>query len=89
MANPLKNVYEKLTHIHMVVYTWWCWHICKGEKVGEEKGVECAGHGVTAAESLAVAASETHPVELEPKQVQLRSHVPGVPSPASLKGPNG
>jgi hypothetical protein len=22
-----------LTHIHMVVYTWWCWHICKGEEV--------------------------------------------------------
>jgi hypothetical protein len=23
-----------LTHIHMVVYTCWCWHICKGEGVG-------------------------------------------------------
>ena len=23
-----------LTHLHMVVYTWWCWHICKGEGVG-------------------------------------------------------
>ena len=23
-----------LTHIHMVVYTWWCWHIYKGEEVG-------------------------------------------------------
>ena len=31
MANPLKNVCEKLTQIHMVVHTWWCWHICKGE----------------------------------------------------------
>ena len=20
----------------MVVYTWWCWHICKGELVGVE-----------------------------------------------------
>jgi hypothetical protein len=19
----------------MVVYTWWCWHICEGEEVGE------------------------------------------------------
>jgi len=19
-----------LTHLHLVVYTWWCWHICKG-----------------------------------------------------------
>jgi hypothetical protein len=25
-----------LTHIHMVVYTWWCWHICKGGEVGVE-----------------------------------------------------
>ena len=25
-----------LTHMHMVVYTWWCWHICKGEVVGVE-----------------------------------------------------
>ena len=23
-----------LTHIHMVVYTWWYWHIYKGEVVG-------------------------------------------------------
>ena len=23
-----------LTRIHMVVYTWWCWHIFKGEEVG-------------------------------------------------------
>ena len=24
---------KKLTHIHMVVYTWWSWYICKGEEV--------------------------------------------------------
>jgi len=23
-----------LTHMHMVLLTWWCWHICKGERVG-------------------------------------------------------
>jgi len=24
-------MFEKmLTHMHMVVYTWWCWHIFKG-----------------------------------------------------------
>ena len=23
-----------LTHIYMVVYSWWCWHIYKGEEVG-------------------------------------------------------
>jgi hypothetical protein len=22
---------KMLTHLHMVVYTWWCWHFCKGE----------------------------------------------------------
>jgi hypothetical protein len=25
-----------LTHLHLIVYTWWCWHICKGEVVGVE-----------------------------------------------------
>ena len=25
---------KMLTDMHMVVYTWWCWHICKGEGVG-------------------------------------------------------
>ena len=23
-----------LTDMHMVVYTWWCWHICKEKGVG-------------------------------------------------------
>ena len=23
-----------LTHIYMVAYTWWCWHIYKGDEVG-------------------------------------------------------
>ena len=23
-----------LTHIHMMVYTWWCWHIYKRDEVG-------------------------------------------------------
>ena len=32
-----KVIVKMLTHIHMAVYTWWCWHICKGEEVGEEK----------------------------------------------------
>ena len=25
-----------LTHLHMMLFTWWCWHICKGEVVGVE-----------------------------------------------------
>jgi hypothetical protein len=36
VTNPLKNICEKLTHTHKVLYTWWCWHICKGEVVGVE-----------------------------------------------------
>ena len=27
-------IVKMLTHIHMVVYTWWCWHIYKGDKDG-------------------------------------------------------
>ena len=29
-------IVKMLTHMHMVVYTWWYWHICKGEGVGVE-----------------------------------------------------
>jgi hypothetical protein len=29
--NPWKMVMKMLTHLYMVVYTWWCWHIYKGE----------------------------------------------------------
>jgi hypothetical protein len=32
----LKMIRKMLTHIHMVVYTWWRWHIYKGEVVGIE-----------------------------------------------------
>ena len=32
--NHLKMFVKMLTHIHIVVYTWWCWHIYKGEVVG-------------------------------------------------------
>ena len=28
-----KMIVKMLTHIHMVVHTWWCWHIYKGEEV--------------------------------------------------------
>ena len=28
-----------LTDMHMVVYIWWCWHICKGEGVGVDHPV--------------------------------------------------
>ena len=27
-------IVKMLTHMHMMLFTWWCWHICKGEGVG-------------------------------------------------------
>ena len=30
----LEMIVKMLTHIHIVVYTWWCWHIYKGDEVG-------------------------------------------------------
>ena len=35
-----------LTRIHMVVYTWWCWHIYKGDEVGVD--VDQLGEGTEA-----------------------------------------
>ena len=29
-----KMIVKMLTRIHMVVYTWWGWHIYKGDEVG-------------------------------------------------------
>ena len=46
-----------LTHIHMVVYTWWGWHIYKGDEVGvdvDQLGEEMEAKG------------ETPPVECPP-----------------------
>jgi hypothetical protein len=36
MVSPLENVCEIITHMRMVFYTWWCWHIYKGEVVRVE-----------------------------------------------------
>ena len=36
---------KMLTHIHMVVYTWWCWHIYKG-------GGVCRGNEVRSENEL-------------------------------------
>ena len=32
--NILKMIVKMLTHMYMVLFTWCCWHICKGEGVG-------------------------------------------------------
>ena len=31
-------VEKMLTHLYMMVYTWWCWYICKGKEVREVLG---------------------------------------------------
>ena len=32
--NPLKMIVKMVTHMHMVLFTWCCWPICKGKSVG-------------------------------------------------------
>ena len=39
-------IVKMLAHIHMVVYTWWCWHIYKGDEVGVD--VDQLGDGMEA-----------------------------------------
>ena len=39
-------IVKMLTYIHIVVYTWWCWHIYKGDEVGV--GVDQLGDGTEA-----------------------------------------
>ena len=41
-----KMIVKMLTHIQMVVYTWWCWHIYKGDEVGVD--VDQLGEGTEA-----------------------------------------
>jgi hypothetical protein len=48
VANSLKIIVKMLTHIHMVVYTWWCWHIYEGEVFEvevDQLGVEMEASG--------------------------------------------
>ena len=33
---PLENICENITHMHKMVNTWRCWHICKWDIVGVE-----------------------------------------------------
>ena len=60
VINSLKNVCEKLTHMHKMVNTWWCQHICKGVEKGEEEkaklGLGCCLGG--AATPVAVTGQE-------------------------------
>ena len=37
-------IVKMLRHIHMVVYTLWCWHIYKGDEVGVD--VDQLGDGM-------------------------------------------
>jgi hypothetical protein len=45
-------IVKMLTHLHIMLYNWWCWHICKGEVVGgdldqvrQEKEKKSASYG--------------------------------------------
>jgi hypothetical protein len=45
-------IVKMLTHLHIMLYNWWCRHICKGEVVGgdldqvrEEKEKKSASYG--------------------------------------------
>jgi hypothetical protein len=29
----MKMFVKMLTHLHMLLITWWCWHICEGDGV--------------------------------------------------------
>ena len=43
-------IVKMLTHKHMAVYTWWCWHIYKGDEVGvdvDQLGEEMEAKGET------------------------------------------
>ena len=63
MANPLENICEKLTYIHMVVYTWWCWHIYKGDKVGVDVDQLSEGTEVRRVQNSTGGVSGCPPVE--------------------------
>ena len=41
--NALKMIVKMLTHMHMALFTWCCWHICKGKGVGVD--VDQLGEG--------------------------------------------
>ena len=56
-----------LTHIHMVVYTWWCWHIYKGEEVRVETdqlGEETETKQVTVSDRTLASGGPARPVSV-------------------------
>jgi len=64
-----------LTHIHKVLYTWWCWHICKGEEVGvgtDQLGEETEARSVTLSDWTLASAGPACPVSSS-SRVQSRS----------------
>jgi hypothetical protein len=58
-------IVKMLTYMHMVVYTWWCWHICKGEEVGVEKnqlGEETEAKPVIGSDRMLASVAPARPV---------------------------
>ena len=65
MTNPLGIVFEMLTHMHKMMNTWWCWHICNEEvvgvetdQVGEEKEKKSASFGCSGVRSCNLTRSQ-------------------------------
>jgi hypothetical protein len=64
VTNPLKNVCEKLIHMHKMVNTWWCWHIYREvvgvvtDHVGEEKEKKSESSGCPGVESCNLTRSQ-------------------------------
>jgi hypothetical protein len=58
-------IMKMLAHIHMVVYTWWCWHIYKGEVFGvkvDQLGEEMEVKQVTRSDRTLASEGPTCPV---------------------------
>jgi hypothetical protein len=60
-------IVKVLTHKHMVVYTWWCWHIYKGEVFGvevDQLSEETEAKPITKGDQTLASTEPVHPVIL-------------------------
>jgi hypothetical protein len=62
-----------------MMYTWWCWHICKGEEVGEEKQLKALVTGWPDASGICLRrqcsrCDWTHPISIPDASGILSRH---------------
>ena len=55
----------------MVVYTWWCWHICEGEEVGVETDELGEEKEVTMSDRMLASARPMCPVKWQQRARDL------------------